>query len=485
MESHKQMEVAFTGDDKLDEIIRPYLDIEYLTRRIHTDNRHLRRYPELRSQIIDTVTADDDQSIIDTAKYFETAFDLYNEESSKPPLATSVVLDHLNFCKEVNTLKCDSIGFEAPTDRANAIMTLVAQDIVIKVPESDLRLYRKVVSFFQAQLDTKSAVSILSDQRVDWYESKLEYLLVLLEGRAATLKGLDLIEPDEKMETITNEDIERDNSNIAELFQEALKNRCYGVKNGYIKQKNILGIFIYSEYQHPGLHKSEVHKLAAGITGKELAFVSDSPVVNLDKKIEIIECEKSYKNSAVSAHSLNVPQNAAYVISQDGSLSRPGAFEPVEYIARDKGKYKSFRRYQAEILANFIDLVTPIEISKKAREIESENNRSNKTSNNDDVNSIVGNFLIPRIKAVQTPEGLSEAFNDDEKEANKRSVKLHDVEWYTRKLPNGWHASPEAIRLAKEKNVILKDGETFVRPFQRGTKAIGEIAVHSFVKRPE
>lgn len=83
----------------------------------------------------------------------------------------------------------------------------------------------------------------------------------------------------------------------------------------------------------------------------------------------------------------------------------------------------------------------------------------------------VPQLLIPRIRLLHRPPSV--------KSDIVREVREHDVTWFVRRLPSGWHASPDAIARATELGVELAPNETFVKEHTRGAghKVLGHQAI--------
>ena len=64
-------------------------------------------------------------------------------------------------------------------------------------------------------------------------------------------------------------------------------------------------------------------------------------------------------------------------------------------------------------------------------------------------------------------EAISQAPDLSAVEAAAANTKVVDIGWFTRKLPEGWHASQDAASYAAAVGVDLAEGETIVRPQTR------------------
>lgn len=128
---------------------------------------------------------------------------------------------------------------------------------------------------------------------------------------------------------------------------------------------------------------------------------------------------------------------------------------------------------RAEVASNFYDLSMPV-VKNRPEEKTFENVIDRKRANFNPIQDL----LIPRIKYLEQPEDF--LASDD----IIRTIRKHDVTWFVRVLPNGWHASPEALIEAEAHGIELADNETFVKAHSRGhgDRIVGHHAIRRAVK---
>lgn len=367
-------------------------------------------------------------------------------------------------------------------------MILSVIDLVSKIPEQNLNEYAYVATFLYDRLSSNKTKN--KSKRKEYSNMDiLDSISLLIEERLLALSYIDELPEDEVLDDISNEKIDKDNKEIELIFNQALANRCYGVKNGAISQESRNGLFIFADIENikSQVIPSNTHELVGEYIKNALAYVMDTPETYYTKNIKKYVKDLIVSKDIETVMADDVKKRNELIIKNDGSLtSAIPLTNSLEVIARDKGRYISYRKIQAEILANFIDLVTPLENSEKVHRTvkRSSNSVKNNTCSGAD---IVSKLLIPRIKAasdMRNSRNNSSSTNENNQKESKREVKLHGVIWHIRQLPKGWHASPDAVAMAEQAGITLDEGETFVRPHQRGSKKLGEIAVHMLIKRP-
>lgn len=478
--------------DRLEDYCRPLQDDETLIRRINGESRHLRAFPEIRQVIADAISKDDDKSIVGAADYIKMALDIYNLERSRPSTPAAALLDHLNLCGELFNNVVEADNFLEAEARVGDLAYTISANQVLKIPEQELTGYSYVAKYLAKRLDSNKIIEKLKPYELaHGYYGIIEFLNVFIDNRNHLVNYLDDMPKDETLEIISDSQVEVDNLEIQSMFEQAMQNRCYGVKNGYKSQKNREGIFVFADLEKiktnlPRFSNLELEEKHMQFE-KGLAYVLDLPQPSYSKNVGNFLKRVSSPQSADNKQmpSFNIRDELS--IQKDGRLVSTFDVVSIEHLARDKGCYKTYRNVQAEILANFIDLVTPIENSNLANEIEKRDAKKFKKSDNAGAD-IVRKLLIPRIKAAQIRNNSSEneyISGEEDSSESRREVKLHSVVWHIRQLPEGWHASPNAQAMAADAGITLKNGETFVKPHSRGVKKMGEVAVHEFVCRPE
>jgi hypothetical protein len=213
------------------------------------------------------------------------------------------------------------------------------------------------------------------------------------------------------------------------LFAQAREHQRYGVKIGYKAQDYRSGSLVFSPPIDVTAELSKINKAHPLIVLKgenyPVALIVDSAEKAFDKKIVYRNTETQ---PARVQSGLNIDGREMFNLLDNGKLSTFHTDLDLAKIAARKGTYHAYRQIQAEVLAGFIDL--------------------------------------PRIKALR-----GERINTDRNTA--KEVRFHGVVWHICRLPEGWHALPEAPALAQEACINLEDSEKSVRAHHRGSKALG------------
>lgn len=420
------------------------------------------------------------------------ARDIYNEERNRKPSVQTVIFDHLALYNNLFEIHRNIPG-PATKLAADVIHQLSLIDLVSKIPVDDIITYYCVSSYLYDRISSIDIQDKIINEN-GFYSDKVHRLMFQLNQRIVVQGYIENLPSDENQENLVDDtQIEIDNNNISSMFKQALSSQYCGVKNGFIRSRNNNSIFVFLD---PQILREKVRSTLSSDKEYEMQEMV-TPLINQDAIAIVMETNKTQdkndiKNffSKLNNFDFSNPESKLedyldtkidFVIKKGGDITSSFSSGSLERIARDEGKYSSFRQVQAEILADLIDLVTPIEYSEKAFEIEDEEDKrlASKRERVNDVDDIFGRLLLPRIKAAR--QLSTKKYSKDSEQ--HREIRLHNVVWHIRKLPNGWHTSPEAIMMAKEAGIALNEGETFVRPHKRGSKKLGEVVANLLVKR--
>jgi len=458
------------------DLVKPWQNTsDFLHRACNSASRYLKSYPELSVYIKTAIVDDDMQSIDDAKEMVSLAKQIYRSESDREQAPTAAVFDHLNLIKAINSIKIDAVGVNSSTDRVNLLMSILANDFVSNIPEDKAPEYLYVLDFARDKF-LNSEVKIKPPSVCDWYATKIEVIKQFLINKLADYEYIDNLHSEKDTEYYDDETVKRDNELISEIFTGALKNRHYGIKYGYINQKNNQGSYIFSD---TNLISSDNAFYDEYVSANSLAYVIDTPETSIRKKV-VAEYGKSNRKGITTITGFNIATRGLLSINKDGSISINGNIESAEYLARNRGSYLSFRKMQAELLSDLIDLVTPADYVTEVDSASAEG-QDGKMPKKERFDEVISRMLIPRIQTLIDSDNYDNILDIEDKP--KRAVRLHGVVWHIRRLPTNWHASPEAMKMALEADIELGDNETFVREHQRGSKELGEIALNKLVQR--
>ena len=166
-------------------------------------------------------------------------------------------------------------------------------------------------------------------------------------------------------------------------------------------------------------------------------------------------------------------------IGKDGELyADPGGHFSLRDIAVKKGRYVAYRELQARMLAHYFDLTHTLEEVETAQEGVQEAIQTRPFSQTLDPLQSIERLVIPRtsLSKEKTPT------QSDAEDIGQPKVRRHGVTWHRRRLPDGWHASPEALKRAAELGIELADNETVVKRYRRGSRLLGEVVAHRLVE---
>lgn len=260
---------------------------------------------------------------------------------------------------------------------------------------------------------------------------------------------------DESRETLTDEEYADLKNKATLLSQEAMLHRKYGTKPAYI-EASVGGSWIF----HDGDDWAEKASMGMGRIARRpyenIAAVVDYSSYRDFKSLQIGTTTDDAGNVFMTGELAEKLDFSLY-IGKDGTISTdPDGLENL-------GLELSLTHAQelsllAEIASNFYDLSMPL-MKHRSEDKTFENPVDRKKANFDPIQKL----LIPRIKYLEQLEDFQGSGDIT------RTVREHDVTWFVRTLPSGWHASPEAIAEAEYHGIELAENETFVKSHTRGS----------------
>ena len=263
----------------------------------------------------------------------------------------------------------------------------------------------------------------------------------------------------DSFETTEGSEVEK---NARLLTSEAMSHRKYGTKPAYI-EASIGGSWVFydgEDYKRK-FNLSETASVAAVVY-----HVKETKPKDLRIGLRETQIEYGMKAYEVVGGLGEMDSDMELYIMQDGSITtdRHG-INDLAVVFRDKPSVS--HQIKAEISSNFYDLSMPISRSRQAR------NFPSFTQDEREDFDPIKDLLMPRIKSINDEKPAPE--NDD----NTRIIREHDVTWFVRTLPNGWHASSEAVEEASKRGIILEENETFVREHTRGNSGERVFGYHA------
>jgi hypothetical protein len=251
------------------------------------------------------------------------------------------------------------------------------------------------------------------------------------------------------------------------LTREAMAHRKYGTKPAYI-EASAGGAWVF--------YDGEYYKEKIGMpydVGSNIAavvfHVDDPKPKDLRLFAEDMNPDLGGVNHGVVRVGGAVKKtNMALYIMHDGNITTDYfGLDRIEATHSDQPL--AAQRMKAEVVSNFYDLSMPL--YRPAPEPKNYATMSGKEKKQFDP---IEQLLIPRIRYLdQKPRETSDV---------TRIVREHDVSWFVRLLPAGFHASAEAIASAKRHGIELETNETFVKEHKRGSRDKSVYGYHA-VKR--
>ncbi|MFZ2125997.1 MAG: hypothetical protein WAV04_00600 [Candidatus Microsaccharimonas sp.] len=469
--------------------LKAFEDLDYFKSRLIGQSRFLRINPDLKNDISKALESDNDQDIENVLELINISRHIDSPQNETP---FNKILAAMNLQGEILSLSQEVKGVDGDTMTVVTLADSLFERMSTEPDTEELENYFDSAVFIYNQVrrvseDLKQTGRAGADQmtKYDYMNNRLMVYLTALKERLDMNDYLGSL-PEKDPEPITPEQVASDDLEIKELFQQARAAQSYGVKLGYKEQLFRQGSLLFFPpnigiemlqsatgeiIDESNSHNRRIHKAA----NRSLAAVIDSPKKSYHKGITMKATVSDDNDLSLQT---NVIERASFEIQSDGTLASAYGGRNLAFDAAKQGSYGSFRKLQAEILANYIDLVSPLEITNTLNGVEGAPvlNGAQSVETKDPVD-IVRQMLIRRIKTAK------EIPSTDESSDAIREVRLHGVVWHIRQLPNGWSASPDAQTLAYQAGIVLQPGETFVRPHKRGSKRLGEVVGHQLISR--
>lgn len=372
------------------------------------------------------------------------------------------IIGYLHACNQSDTVKTGTVGHGNGVPALNQIHEYAADVVAETLPDTE-----NVRKMFTVLLDTISEArqkEPFNQQSYGWLLAKLarlrsKYVMICDMKRLAGdfYPGSD---DGEVMPQAVDEQ-------IALLTSESMKQRKYGTKPAYT-EASIGGSWVfydgfdYNEQLKSATKNTRLHQFAAIIFHSPHRDLKD-----LRLTTESIELggggQLSFMSGAIAAAE---PDFGIY-IGLDGSMTLdPEGILTLDVILKDKPN--AAKLLKAEIASNFYDLSMPLYDNALPKPPTYASLPPRKKTEFNPIEQL----LVPRIRFLHQKPSTSRS-------DVSREVREHDVTWYVRPLPAGWHASPDAIAKAAAMGIELGENETFVKAHKRGSdnKVLGYHAV--------
>lgn len=485
----------YTESEFYQRTLKPFEDLDFFKERYHGKSRFLRINPDLENDIAIALKSDSDDDINDVLELINISRQIDSPANETP---FNSLLATMNLQQEIIDINSKTRGFDANTLTAITIIETLYENMVDEVPSSRLEDYLESAYFIHGQtiaLAENQKKQMVDPTQLTQYEYTANRLITYIHGLESRIEFSDYLVnlPEKDDQKVSPEQVIKDDEEISSLFKLARQMQTYGVKLGYKAQDFRTGSLVYLPVEKTLENMENFFGDSIYSTDsyarRTLTAVNDSLVTVCDTAKRSFHKGIIYKSSVTDDKDkprlvTNLNPRIAFEVFGDGSLKHGRTNRNLAIDAAEHNHYKAFRTLQAEIISNYIDLVSPLELSSSLERYgnkpkldtspkEQKTERDSKKSGMDAVRQL----LIPRIKAAK------ELPQSTPKTDNHREIRLHGVVWHIRLLPNGWHASPEAQALASQAGIKLAEGETFVKPHKRGSARLGEVVSHNLINR--
>lgn len=390
--------------------------------------------------------------------------DIGTDISQKSTSARNRIVEFLNVTRSIDDLRLELLGKDAHYSTVQGIGTYIDAALV-----GELLQTKSVDTVFDAIEETLRKAWDLGDiiERSQ-YETHLSRLALLRSRYDSYKNAKDIGEKYDINDELSEDEYTSLKKNATLLTNEAMRNRKYGTKPAYI-DASMGGAWIF--YDGDDWQQKMSTKGSRAANYANVAAVVGYSLYNEFKSLRF-QIDKNNPNLvAITGPGMDKISFLLY-IGQDGVISMdPDGLE-------DLGLDLHLSRVQelslrAEIASNFYDLSMPVTKHRSEdKTFEDVVDRKKQKFNP------IKELLIPRIRYVEQGEYFSAS--DDV----TRTIREHDVVWFVRTLPSGWHASPDAVAEAEALGIELAENETFVKAHTRGkgNKVMGYHAVRRVVR---
>jgi hypothetical protein len=285
-----------------------------------------------------------------------------------------------------------------------------------------------------------------------------------LRTKARAVAYVDTL-PGPDVETYSDEVVTRDSELVAESFGRIRQNQHYGLK--LAGKKHQMGGSIILGQPNDETQSDRVVVEIIHSKQQNLRRLKPYPL-----KVEGKVAAYDYTGTA--------PLNIMYMDAAGELYTNPSCTSSLLAMCRQQGKYGAYRRLQAGLLADYYDMTRPAEVVRRTAALisDAEVVGGVASSSPADHMDMLRRLVLPRIQVEEANEELIVDIDAEEDSVAGNSVRLHDVTWHRRRLPEGWSPSPQARAMALEAGITLGPNETFVKEHKRGSAKLGMVIGH-------
>lgn len=444
-----------------------------LLHRLGAKSRVLRDYPLLGDILTEAFESGDTGKLSEAAELTQLAvLESLQGRENQPPINT--IFSHVCLARNISDMAIEANSEKPDLGAVNYIAHQVALIIAQSIPDDMVEGYRATAQYLMQRVK-----QVVASSDYNFIRAKISVLDSMLFSRDITQRYAETIPHVGPDEIVDPAEVNRDSAEIADLFGEIRAARHYDPKLAY-KRHRLGGSLIFGSTNYD-------------IDSTEPGFFVHPLVYNLPTVARVIHSTSKSPNSlkpdvvrqrGVMSHDYTYLKPAAIIhIGANGELYADafGAISIRDIFVR-QGKYREYRKLQAEILAAYFDMTQPAEIILGLQKEHPGSFDFDGEGNNGEPMDVIGTLVVPRIRYVHENRldvgSEDDSVYPDKQDTGSKKRRHHPVVMHRRKLPEGWHPSPEAIQLATDANYDLEPGWTIVKSHDRGSRELGEVAGH-------
>ena len=396
---------------------------------------------------------------IDKDAMLDIGVDLGIDIIQQSTSARNRIVAFLNANRVIDDLRLEVLGNDTRYDVVLGIGTYMRSILLTELLQT-----KSTETVFEAiEATLQKAYDLGDNVEQSQYETHLSRL-ISLRSRYDTYKhAKDIGEKYDVSDEVDEDEYRSLKQNAALLSKEAMRHRKYGTKPAYI-DASMGGAWIF--YDGEDWRQKMSSKSSGAANYANVAAVVGYSPYNEFKSLRF-QIDRSNPNLSMITGPVMDKINFLVYIGQDGAISMD--LEGVEDLGLDLNlSHIQELSLRAEIASNFYDLSMPVmKHLPEDKVFEDLVDRKKQKFNP------IKELLIPRIRYIEQGEYFTAS--DDV----TRTIREHDVVWFVRTLPPGWHASPDAVAEAEAYGIELAENETFVKAHTRGkgNKVMGYHAV--------
>lgn len=391
--------------------------------------------------------------------------------------STSTVADRINpaitlaliYGRALDAIKVKTIGSNTPTMSINNLMSALFAETAWHAKEVE-------AADVEDMLRLAASAAKLDDPLMHWYIPKI---LPLAQGLVSKQKASEVLQSVKSQEgEITAEEMAVANdelmASITSLQRYGLK-PCVAPALPQSKTKEWLVINARDQNERVASYNP---------ASKHLAHFYGSIKPIKSTEIERVAYTSAFEPGRVIKLDARIHPGLDYnartcdiALGSDGHLYYSAGVGWLDRL--DPSLHLQYEQLRSEILSIYFDAVVPVYITEKVKEQDGTATKGilGKLALSIKKKPDLRRLVLARKRVIkeeleQVIEELEHPTKDLIERQDKKKIAKHDVEWFIRRLPANFKASPEARELClKETGIVLAEfGETYVKKHSRGSE---------------